>query len=83
MSVLDKLDGNKKKEGVPTTEQLIKLVNDRLEGNHVYAMRMCFPRPDAFQRKIAAMLEVREKTGASLAEAKRWVESHKLWTPEG
>lgn len=81
MGTLDKLDGPKRKEGLPSTEQLVSRVNKKLEEDFVRAARLCAPRPTDFQRKISAIQAVREITGASLPDAKVWVESHKLWTP--
>lgn len=73
MSVLDKLGS---KHGMPDTEGLKAAVLRCLEDNHVRAARACFRRPDAYQRKIAAILCVRELTSASLVEAKKWVEAN-------
>lgn len=76
MSVLDKLDGPKSKQGLPSTKELVKLVKEKLEEDWVGCFRACVRRPDHYQQKISAILCVRQTTGANLIEAKRWVEKH-------
>lgn len=76
MSVLDKLDGPKSKQGLPSTEALIERVKEQLEEDWVGCFRACVRRPDTYKQKISAILCVRKATGADLISAKRWVEKH-------
>lgn len=76
MSVLNKLDGVKRKAGLLTTDELKEKVRRRLEEDWIVCAKMCIARPDAYKQKIAAILCVREEIGANLITAKRWVERY-------